>query len=164
MSCVLMTGCVPAVGLRYAINQMTSLFKCGSIAAVAFACLAVGCGPKKPVPSTDVANQSGTPAASESQTTTVPTPPPNSSPAPVGPPPVPHAPVQPVAIAANASSDAVLDQLTQALRKYSMEKRRMPATIGEVISAGHVSGLPQPPLGKQYAIHKKQVSVVLVSK
>ena len=56
----------------------------------------------------------------------------------------------------------VLSELTQALRKYSFEHRRLPKTFGEVIAAGYVKNMPQAPPGKKFEIDPKTVQVVLM--
>ena len=57
---------------------------------------------------------------------------------------------------------AALSELTQALRKYSIEQRRRPATFAEVIAAGYIKNLPQAPPGKKFEIDAKTMQVVLV--
>jgi hypothetical protein len=65
-----------------------------------------------------------------------------------------------------ARSDAelatALGELTQALRKYSFEHRRLPKTFSEVAAAGYVKNMPQAPPGKKFEIDPKTVQVVLV--
>jgi hypothetical protein len=61
-----------------------------------------------------------------------------------------------------ASADAVLRQLTDAVRKYSVEKRRTPADLNEVIAAGYLPVAPQAPPGKKFAINARR-EVVLVN-
>ncbi len=70
--------------------------------------------------------------------------------------------VEPVVVPPDANLETTLAQLTQALRKFSMEHRRVPKSFGEIVAAGYVSGLPQPPRGKQFAVDVKHVQVVLV--
>jgi len=55
-----------------------------------------------------------------------------------------------------------LDTLTQALRRYSAEKRRLPSSLNEVVAAGYLKVLPPPPPGMRYAINPARVEVVLV--
>ena len=55
-----------------------------------------------------------------------------------------------------------LDALTQALRRYSAEKRRLPSSLNEVVAAGYLKVLPPPPPGMRYAINPARVEVVLV--
>ena len=73
----------------------------------------------------------------------------------------PEAP-QPVA-ALGADATALLAQLTQAVRKYGAEKQRVPASLNEVVSAGYVRAMPQPPPGKKFAINPKRMEVILVN-
>ena len=68
----------------------------------------------------------------------------------------------PVPVNANtANSEAALAALTQAVRKFGFEKRRLPNSVQEVIAAGYVSPIPQPPPGKKFVLDKKNVQVVL---
>ena len=71
-------------------------------------------------------------------------------------------PPQPIVVDPNADTAVVLSQLTQALRKYSFEHRHVPKTLSEVIAAGYVTTVPQPPPGKQFAVDVKKNEVVLV--
>jgi hypothetical protein len=57
---------------------------------------------------------------------------------------------------------ATLAELTQALRKYSFERQRLPKSFSEVVSAGYVKDMPSAPQGKKFAIEPKTVQVVLV--
>ena len=70
--------------------------------------------------------------------------------------------VEPVVVPPEANLETTLSQLTQVLRKFSMEHRRVPKSFSEIVAAGYVSGLPQPPPGKQFAVDVKHVQVVLV--
>ena len=81
---------------------------------------------------------------------------PTQAPMPNSPPP------QPIVVDPNADTAVVLGQLTQALRKYSFEHRHVPKTLSEVIGAGYVTTVPQPPPGKQFAVDVKKNEVVLV--
>jgi len=56
----------------------------------------------------------------------------------------------------------VLDELTQAVRKYSFERQRLPKTFNEVVAAGYVKSVPPAPPGKRFEIDPKTVQVVLV--
>jgi len=47
-----------------------------------------------------------------------------------------------------------LAELTQAVRKYSVEQRRAPKTLEEVVADAYLSQLPPPPPGKRFAINK----------
>jgi hypothetical protein len=55
-----------------------------------------------------------------------------------------------------------LDELTQAVRKYSFERRRLPKTFNEVVAAGYMKNVPQAPPGRKFEIDPKTVQVVLV--
>ena len=51
--------------------------------------------------------------------------------------------------------------LTQSVRKYSAEKQRVPASLSEVMAAGYVTAMPNPPPGKKFAITRR-LEVILV--
>jgi hypothetical protein len=68
---------------------------------------------------------------------------------------------QPVPVAAGDYS-AVLSSLTQGLRRYGVEKQRVPASLNEVIAAGYIQAMPQPPPGRKFALDAKRMEVVLV--
>lgn len=82
----------------------------------------------------------------------------------VGPPPAANpVPVQPIVIENAGNTTAVLAQLTQALRKFSAEQRRVPQSFSEVIGAGYVGSMPAAPAGKKFAVDRKHLEVVLVN-
>lgn len=83
---------------------------------------------------------------------------------PTGPHQVP-AVVQPVAVPNGTAGDsaAVLAALTQAVRKYSFERRTMPKTFAEVVTAGYVRNVPPAPAGKKYEFDPKKSEVILVN-
>ena len=60
-----------------------------------------------------------------------------------------------------ADLTAILAELTQALRKFSVEKRQVPASLNELAAAGYIKNLPQPPPGKSFAIDAKNVQVIV---
>ncbi len=64
--------------------------------------------------------------------------------------------VRPVVVNETGDLTLVLAQLTDAVRKYSVEKRRVPADLNEVIAAGYISGTPQVPAGKKYIINARR--------
>ena len=70
----------------------------------------------------------------------------------------PSASVQP----GKADMEAALRELTQAVRKYSVERRQVPKTFSEVVAAGYVQHLPTAPPGKKFEIDPKTRQVVLV--
>ena len=49
---------------------------------------------------------------------------------------------------------AILGQLTQAVRQYSVEQRRVPKSLDELVTGGYLARLPQAPTGKKFAIDK----------
>lgn len=59
---------------------------------------------------------------------------------------------------------AVLASLTQVLRKYSFERKQLPATVEEIVAAGYLSAMPPAPAGKKFAIDEKGGKVVLIKK
>lgn len=63
-----------------------------------------------------------------------------------------------------ADTEAVLRELTQAVRKYSIENKRLPNTFDEIVAAGYVKPVPQPPPGRKFEIDPKTSRVVLVKK
>jgi hypothetical protein len=72
--------------------------------------------------------------------------------------------VVPVAVAASAGDSAKLAQLTQVLRRFGVEHRRVPQSLNEVVAAGYLAALPAAPAGKQFAIDGKHMQVVLENK
>jgi hypothetical protein len=62
---------------------------------------------------------------------------------------------------ADGEVEKVLADLTFAVRKYSVEKRQVPASLTEVAAAGYIQNVPQPPPGKSFAIDQKNVRVFL---
>lgn len=56
---------------------------------------------------------------------------------------------------------AALGEMTQALRKFSAEQRRVPASLNELVSGGYLKQLPSAPSGKTFAIDPKSLTVVL---
>jgi hypothetical protein len=48
----------------------------------------------------------------------------------------------------------VLGELTQVVRKYSVEQRRVPKSFDELVTAGYLARVPEPPAGKRFAISK----------
>ena len=57
-----------------------------------------------------------------------------------------------------------LHELTQALRKFSAEKQRVPASLNELVSAGYLTALPAAPEGRQFVINPSRVEVILADK
>lgn len=79
-------------------------------------------------------------------------------------------PAGPVAIPEGAAVPApdggadlapVLAELTQAVRKFSFEKQRRPASLEELVSAGYLASVPQLSDGRRFSIDPKSMQVVV---
>src|SRR2546428_527448 len=55
----------------------------------------------------------------------------------------------------DAQMAAVLGELTQVVRKYSVERRRVPRNLGELVANGYLTRVPQAPTRKKFAISKE---------
>jgi len=86
----------------------------------------------------------------------------DSAPTPAAVPP-PTATVIPITPTDPGNMDKTLADLTQALRKYSFENKRMPRNFSEVIAAGYVRPVPQAPPGKKFEIDPKTKHVALMN-
>lgn len=69
--------------------------------------------------------------------------------------------VAPQPVAVPADTTAALGVLTQAVRRFSAENRRVPKSLSEVIIAGYVTSLPKAPAGKKYVLNTKRLEVIL---
>lgn len=69
-------------------------------------------------------------------------------------------PVHPITIAAPDASTA-LAELTQAVRRFSAERRKVPLTLEELTAAGYLKSIPTAPAGKRFVINPKTVAVTL---
>jgi hypothetical protein len=49
---------------------------------------------------------------------------------------------------------AVLNELTQVVRRYSAEQRRAPKNVEELVTGGYLTAIPAAPAGKKFAINK----------
>jgi hypothetical protein len=49
---------------------------------------------------------------------------------------------------------ATIAELTQTVRKYSVEQRQTPKDLDELVAKGYLDRLPAAPRGKKYAINK----------
>lgn len=65
---------------------------------------------------------------------------------------------------AQQNTATLLDSLTQSVRKFTVEQRRLPKSLEEVVRAGYIARLPDPPGGKKLALDLKTVRVVLVDR
>lgn len=63
-----------------------------------------------------------------------------------------------------AQSSPELTELTGQVRRYSFEKRKLPANLGELVAAGYIKNVPPAPAGKAFAIDAERAEVVLVNK
>ena len=79
-------------------------------------------------------------------------------------PPLPLQEVAPIVVDSNSDAAVACNQLTEALRKYALARKHMPASVDELVQAGYVRGVPAPPAGKQYALDLAHSAVVLVKK
>jgi hypothetical protein len=62
---------------------------------------------------------------------------------------------------ASSQLAVTLNSLTQAVRKYSVEQRKVPKDLQELVTNRYLTTLPEPPAGKKFAINKNlQVYVV----
>jgi hypothetical protein len=49
----------------------------------------------------------------------------------------------------------ILAELTQTVRKYSAEQRRVPESLNELVTAGYLKQLPAAPAGKEFFVDKE---------
>ncbi len=56
--------------------------------------------------------------------------------------------------AREAQIAATLKDLTQLVRKYSVEQRQTPKNLDELVAKGYLSQIPEAPAGKKFAIDK----------
>jgi hypothetical protein len=102
--------------------------------------LALGTGCRKP--STPANSSASAPPAAD-----------NPAPAAESPPATPQP--SPPAATDEAQIAAVLNELTQAVRKFGVEQRRVPKSLEEVVARGYLSSVPPAPAGKKFVIDKK---------
>jgi hypothetical protein len=75
------------------------------------------------------------------------------APAPAPDPPATEAATEATPLAAEETDTAaVLSELTQRVRKFSVEQRRVPKSLEEVAAGGYLDRVPQAPSGKKFAI------------
>ena len=55
----------------------------------------------------------------------------------------------------SADMTATLAELTQVVRKYGMEKQKVPKDLNELVAAGYIPQVPAAPAGKKFAIDAK---------
>jgi len=56
---------------------------------------------------------------------------------------------------------AQLSAMTQAVRKFGVEQRRIPASLQELADKGYLGQIPNAPPGKKFTINKKLEVVVV---
>jgi competence protein ComGC len=56
-----------------------------------------------------------------------------------------------------------LAELNKQVRRYSFEKRKVPQSVEELVSAGYIQSVPPAPAGKKFAIDLEQARVILVN-
>ena len=56
-----------------------------------------------------------------------------------------------------------LAELNKQVRRYSFEKRKVPQSVEELVSAGYIQSVPPAPAGKKFAIDTEQARVILVN-
>jgi hypothetical protein len=64
------------------------------------------------------------------------------------------APAEERGTADEASAAGLLADLTQAVRKFSAEQRRVPKDLEELVSQGYLGHVPPAPAGMTFAINK----------
>ncbi|MBC8095178.1 MAG: hypothetical protein H7Y43_05150 [Akkermansiaceae bacterium] len=74
--------------------------------------------------------------------------------------------IVPMDIAPPAGPDfgPLLEQLTQAARRYSVERRQVPKSVEDLVTAGYLTRVPPAPTGKQFVINPKSIEVTLKSR
>jgi competence protein ComGC len=65
---------------------------------------------------------------------------------------------------AAVKSSPEVAELTQQLRRYSFEKRKLPENLDELVVAGYIKAVPPAPAGKKFAVDAKRAEVILVDK
>lgn len=63
-----------------------------------------------------------------------------------------------------SSNSPELLELTKQVRRYSLEKRKLPQSVEDLVAAGYIQSVPPAPTGKKYAIDKDQAQAILVDK
>jgi hypothetical protein len=171
LSVLLMTcpGIRESIGWTKRIIMTRGVFVlCG----VMVGCAVAGCGkkaePSAAKPAESSSAEAAAPAA-EQQTATAQTTPPDTvdlrgaslvATAPLS----PGTQIVPVPLTDPNNITSTLAELTQALRKYSFDQRRLPKSFSEVIAAGYVKPTPAPPPGKKFEVDAKTKQVVLVNR
>jgi competence protein ComGC len=61
-----------------------------------------------------------------------------------------------------ASTSPELAELTKQVRRYSIEKRKLPQSVEDLVTAGYIQAVPPAPTGKKYAIDTDRAQVIVV--
>jgi hypothetical protein len=64
-------------------------------------------------------------------------------------------PAEPPTATPDVDLNAVLGELTQVVRRYGMERQRVPADLEELVQAGYLARLPEAPPGQRFVITKR---------
>ena len=70
-------------------------------------------------------------------------------------------PANPVEVNPGTDPAGSLAQLTQVTRRFSFERRHVPKSLEEVVSAGYLKSIPQAPPGQKYVVDPKSARVLL---
>ncbi len=65
-----------------------------------------------------------------------------------------EAPAAGASAAAQEETGRLLSELTQQVRKYSVEQRQPPASLDDLVARGYLKELPAAPAGKRFVITK----------
>ena len=63
-----------------------------------------------------------------------------------------------------AAASATAAELTQLVRRYALDHRRMPKSLDELVSAGYLKSIPEAPPGKKFALDVHKAEVALANK
>ena len=64
--------------------------------------------------------------------------------------------------ATGSKSDPEVAELTKLVRRYSFEKRKLPESVEDLVTAGYIKSVPPAPAGKKYAIDADRAEVIVV--
>ena len=118
------------------------------ILAVGVLLVLPACGKKQPTTPSTVADSQANPSSQAADGAAVP---------------APAGTANPTEVTNPADVQGTLGLLTDAVRKYCVEQRKVPSTIEEVIAAGYIRNAPAPPPGKKFAINSRR-EVILANR
>lgn len=64
----------------------------------------------------------------------------------------------------NSNNSPDLVELTKQVRRYSLEKRKLPQSVEDLVTAGYIHSVPPAPTGKKYVIDSDLAQVILADK